>query len=151
MRGGQTVGRQWGEAYPLARRRTAALGGRTVDLRVLSAWEVLEAGREAQGLEQDGRERALCANACILSRALECKGIPLFQSGEEVLRHLSVAQIAALARQWAVFSREEDPSAQNPEAVEQLKKAWSTRLTRAFSGVCSGRLRRCPLRPGPGR
>lgn len=137
------------EAYPLDRRSTAALGGRRLELRILSAWEALEAGREARRLAQDGREQALCANACLLARALEQNGTPLFASGEEVLQRLSVAQIAALAKQWAKFSREENPSPLDQKAVERLKKAWSTRLTRAFSGVCSRRSGRCPPRPGP--
>ena len=44
-------------------------GGRR--LRLLTAMEVLEARREAADLAADHRERALCANACLLARALE--------------------------------------------------------------------------------
>ena len=40
------------------------------DLRLLSALEVLQARREADELAGDGRERALCSNACLLARAL---------------------------------------------------------------------------------
>ena len=118
-------------------------------LRVLSAWEALEARREGRAMEETGREAALCANACLLSRALEQKGEPVFSDGEAVLRALTVAEIAGLARQWAEFSREAGPSPRDLEAVDSLKKAWSTRLTRAFSGVCSGLLGCCPLRRGP--
>ena len=39
-------------------------------LRLLSARETLEARREAEVLARDGRERALCGNACLLARAL---------------------------------------------------------------------------------
>lgn len=136
---------------PGGTRRTAVEGCPDLTLRVLSAWEVLEARREGRAMEETGREAALCANACLLSRALERKGKAVFDDGEAVLRELTVAEIAELARQWAAFSREADPSPRDPKAVDGLKKAWSTRLTRAFSGVCSGLLGRCPPRRGPER
>ena len=41
-----------------------------MSLRLLSALEVLQARREAEELAQSERERALCSNACLLSRAL---------------------------------------------------------------------------------
>ena len=134
---------------PCGTRRTAVEGRPGLTLRVLSAWEALEARREGRAMEETGREAALCANACLLSRALEQKGEPVFSDGEAVLRALTVAEIAGLARQWAEFSREAGPSPRDLEAVDSLKKAWSTRLTRAFSGVCSGLLGCCPLRRGP--
>ena len=137
---------------------TVLLGGRRrldlgegLTLRLLSAMEVLEARREAGALALEGRERALCANACLLAKALERDGRPLFDSGRATLEGLRVEDIAALARRWARFSREENPSPEEGEKAEALKKAWSTRLMRAFSGVCSGLLGRCPPRPGPGR
>lgn len=134
---------------PCGTRRTAVEGRPGLTLRVLSAWEALEARREGRAMEETGREAALCANACLLARTLEQKGEPVFSDGEAVLRALTVAEIAGLARQWAEFSREAGPSPRDLEAVDSLKKAWSTRLTRAFSGVCSGLLGRCPLRRGP--
>ena len=72
---------------------------------------------------------------------------PPFEITNQIIDY--VAEIAELARQWAAFSREADPSPRDPKAVDGLKKAWSTRLMRAFSGVCSGLLGRCPLRRGP--
>ena len=143
--------REMSPFLPCGSRRTAVEGRPGLTLRVLSAWEVLEARREGRAMEETGREAALCANACLLSRALERKGEAVFSDGEAVLRALTVAEIAQLARQWAAFSREADPSPRDPEAVDSLKKAWSTRLTRAFSGVCSGLLGRCPPRRGPER
>ena len=137
---------------------TVLLGGRRrlnlgdgLTLRLLSAMEVLEARREARDLAREGRERALCANACLLAKALERDGRPVFESGQAALEGLRVEDIADLARRWARFSREENPSPEDREEAGTLKKAWSTRLMRAFSGVCSGRLGRCPPRPGPGR
>ena len=54
------------------------LGGRRsikvdkgTELRLLSALELLEAGREAERLARREEEKALCANACLLARALE--------------------------------------------------------------------------------
>ena len=44
------------------------------ELRLLSALEVLEARREAEGLARGEAEAALCANACLLARALERGG-----------------------------------------------------------------------------
>lgn len=133
------------------RRRTAAREGMGLELRLLSAWEVLEARREAEDLYREDRERALCSNACILARALERNEKPVFSDGAAVLEGLSVEQVASLSRQWGAFTRREDPSPQEEERVDAVKKAWSTRLTRAFSGVCSGLLARCRRRNGPGR
>ena len=137
---------------------TVLLGGRRrldlgdgLTLRLLSAMGVLEARREAGALAREGLERALCANACLLAKTLERDGRPVFESGQAALEGLQVEDIATLARRWARFSREENPSPEDGEEVGTLKKAWSTRLMRAFSGVCSGRLGRCPPRPGPGR
>ena len=139
-------------------RRTAAEEGQGLELRLLSAREVLEARREAAGMTQAklaeavDRERALCANACLLARALERGGEPVFSTGGAVLEGLSVEQIASLSRQWSAFNRRENPSPEEGELeVHDLKKAWSTRLMRAFSGACSGLLGRCPQRRGPGR
>ena len=122
------------------------------ELRLLSALEVLEARREAEGLARGEAEAALCANACLLARALERGGEPVFSTGGAVLEGLSVEQIASLSRQWSAFNRRENPSPEEGEpGVHDLKKAWSTRLMRAFSGACSGLLGRCPPSRGPGR
>lgn len=131
--------------------RKAKLGdGR--ELRLLSALEVLEARREAEGLAAGERERALCANACILARALERRGKPVFESGAAVLAGLTAGEIGLLTGRWAALDREGNPSAEDgEERVDGLKKALSTRLTSAFSGACSRLLGRCPPRRGPGR
>lgn len=133
------------------KRRVKAQEGQGLELRLLSALEVLEARREAGELAGEGLERALCSNACLLSRALERDGAAVFSCGRDALEGLSAEQIESLAQQWALFSRRENPSPGDEKAVETLKKAWSTRLTRAFGGVCSARLGRCPRRSGPGR
>ena len=103
-------------------------------------------------LAQEDRERALCANACLLARALERDGQPVFPSGRAVLEGLRVEEIVRLSQAWGEFNRRYNPSPQDcPGEVEPLKKDWSTRLISAFNGVCSGLLGRCPQRRGPGR
>ena len=113
------------------------------ELRLLSALEVLEAGREGAELAQNEGERALCANACLLARALERKGKSAFPSGRAVLEGLSAREIGELARRWDEMDRAENPSPEDGmEDVLALKKAWSMRLMSAFAGVCS-----VPFRP----
>ena len=122
-----------------------------MQLRLLSAQEVLEARREAGQLAQGEEERALCANACLLARALEEHGKPVFASGREVLEHLSAREVARLAEQWDELDRAENPSPEDgEEAAQSLKKAWSTRLMNAFAGVCSKPLGRFRRNSGPG-
>ena len=56
-----------------------------MDLRLLSALEVLQARREAAELAGEDRERALCSNACLLARALEQEdGAPVFGSMPDI-------------------------------------------------------------------
>lgn len=94
-----------------------------MELRLLSALEVLQARREAAELVREERERALCSNACLLARALEHGGKPVFASGQEVLAGLTVEEIAALAGQWSAFRRKEDPGpGLDGEGLEKLKK-----------------------------
>ena len=76
-----------------------------MELRLLSALEVLEARREAAQLAESQGERALCSNACLLARALESGEKPVFDSGR------------------AVFDRKENPSAAGTaEELENVKK-----------------------------
>jgi len=117
------------------------------DLRLLTAAEVLEARREA--LEMEGEELALCSNACILAKAWERRGRPIYPSGAAVLEALSVSQIMGLSRLWSEFDRAENPGlSAGAERLEALKKAWSTRPWSAFAGVCSAALGRSPRKRG---
>ena len=127
--------------------RTDVGGGRT--LRLLSAREVLEARREGDELARDGGERALCRNACLIAKALERKGKPVFESGQAVLDALRVEDISALADAWAEFNRTYNPSPLDGEReIKRRKKVWSTRIMSAFSGACSGCSALCPRRNG---
>lgn len=137
---------------PCGTRRRAVEGSPGLTLRVLSAWEVLEARREGRAMEETGREAALCANACLLARALERGGQPVFADGGAALAGLSAREIGALAGRWAAFDRAENPSPEDgEERLEGLKKAWSTRPMSAFAGVCSNALARFRRRSGPNR
>lgn len=94
-----------------------------MDLRLLSALEVLQARREAETLAQGERERALCSNACLLARALTAQNKPVFESGQAVLGALTVHEIAALSRQWREFDRSENPALEiSAGELEDIKK-----------------------------
>ena len=98
------------------------------ELRLLSAREVLEARREGEALAAGGREKALCANACLVARALEREGRPVFADGRVVLDSLRVEEIVRLADSWADFNRKWNPSpCDEEERLNQLKKGLSGR------------------------
>ncbi len=133
-------------------RRVKVPDGDGLELRLLTALEVLQARREAETLTQGDREKALCSNACLLARALEWDGKPVFENGQAVLEALTPDRIAVLARQWAALDRGEEASCENEqERMHALKKAWSTRRKRAFAGVCSGPLARFRPKNAPNR
>lgn len=95
-----------------------------MELRLLSAYEILEVGREAAQLVQGDREKALCSNACLLAKAVIRNGVPVFADGQEVLKRLRVEEIAALSKRWDQFNKEENPSTQDGEdRIDALKKA----------------------------
>ena len=121
------------------------------ELRLLTALEVLQARREADELARDGTERALCANACLLARALERDGKPVYADGRAVLAGLRVEEIGTLSGRWAQFNASCNPSpTDGAEVVDAAKKAWSTRLMRAFAGVCCAVSARCRPSREPG-
>lgn len=109
------------------------------DLRLLSALEVLQARREAGELAADGRELALCSNACLLARALERSEdrSPVFTDGRAVLAGLTVAEIAALAGRWSAFGRENDPGLDlSAGELENVKKNSAVTPERGYAGGC---------------
>lgn len=131
--------------------RTLELEGEW-SMELLSAWEAMEARREAETLADEDWEAGLCANACLLARALRQGGHRPFSHGREVLESLTARRIGELAQQWADFDRAENPSVlDGEEVVAEVKKAWSMRLMSAFNGVCSRLLALFPRRRGPGR
>lgn len=116
-----------GSSILAGRRRLRLEEGRS--LRLLTAMEVLEARREAEALCTGEKERALCSNACLIARALEYRGRPVFHSGEAVLRQLRVEEIKSLSARWGAFNRVENPSATDGESVvAALKKLGACAL-----------------------
>ena len=110
-----------------------------MELRLLSALEVLQARREAAELVREDRERALCSNACLLARALEHgeERRPVFPGGEAVLAGLTVEEIAALSARWAELRRESDPGLElSGEELEKLKKNSAPAPVSGCGGGC---------------
>lgn len=110
-----------------------------MELRLLSALEVLQARREASELAGEEQERALCSNACLLARALERAEdqTPVFADGQAVLAGLTVSEIAALAARWSQFSRQEDPGLDlSREELDSVKKNFVTPRESGCAGGC---------------
>ena len=141
---------RWWPVPPVGPERARLPDGRT--LRLLTAQELLDARREAEGLVRADRERALCANACLLARAVERRGRPVWSSGAEVLAACTAAQIEGLARRWSELDRHRGPGLDAAqEEVDALKKACGTRRRSACAGACCTASARCRPRSGRGR
>lgn len=110
------------------RERPVSLKGEDCILRVATALEVLEARRETAELMESGEEKALCANACLLAKALYRKDQRVFEHGGQVLEKLTPGEIGKLAAELAELDRAENPSPEDAwaESVTR-KKALSTR------------------------
>ena len=114
-------------------------------LRLLSAMEVLQARREAQQLAKDGREQALCSNACLLARALVWDGTPLFPDGEQVLAQMTAEEIGVLSERWARFNEQVNPGPGVREnRLDELKNVWSTPRKSGCTGACCDPFQPCP-------
>ena len=110
-----------------------------MDLRLLSALEVMQARREAAELAEGDREKALCSNACLLARALERteEHTPVFADGRAVLAALTVEEIAALAMRWGEFHRAVNPGLGVDEReLENVKKNSVTGPESGCAGGC---------------
>ena len=93
-------------------------------LVLLTSRQVLEAKGEALALAQEGLDPALCANACLVARALTRAGERIYPSGRAVLEALAPEDIESLAGTWAAFDRRENPGlGTHPARVEELKTA----------------------------
>ena len=94
--------------------------GNGFDLRLLSALEVLQAHREGRELAERDEELELCADACLMARALEGTEdrTPAFSGGQEVLAGLTAEEILALTARWSAFSQESAPVLEGPSEEE---------------------------------
>ncbi|MDO4813239.1 MAG: hypothetical protein Q3995_06975 [Eubacteriales bacterium] len=95
------------------------------ELRLLSAREMLALRRTlAPEAFDDAQQRALFANASLLSRALYCGEETVFPDGETVLETLGVGEINALIERYAQLDAAVNPSGEDGrERIEALKKA----------------------------
>lgn len=109
-----------------------------MSLRLLSALEVMQARREAQGLAEGEREQALCSNACLLARALEDEEKkPIFKHGQEVLVGLTVEEISNLALRWSQFNQSCNPGlGLTEQELEMVKKNSMTTRKSGCAGGC---------------
>lgn len=114
-------------------------------LRLLSAMEVLEARREALWLAQGERERALCANACLLARAVVREETPVFRDGSDVLTQMTAEEIGTLAGRWSQFNARVNPGPDSDSTrVDELKNVWSTPGRSGCTGACCDPFQPCP-------
>ena len=101
-----------------------SVGGEICELRLLSAREMLGLRRDiASGELDDAQQRALWANAELLSIALYRDDAPMFDGAEEVLSTLGVGEINALVERYAALDGAVNPSVEDGRGeIEALKK-----------------------------
>lgn len=104
-----------------------------MELRLVSAWEILEIRREAEELSSSGLDSGVCTNACLLARALEAEGTALFEDGASLMKALSLEEIGQLVQIWGDFNKRVNPSPSSGE-VESLKKNWLGKKLSGFIG-----------------
>ena len=115
--------------------KSIALRGETLDMRLLSAAELLELSA-ACGASPALME-ALPGLAALAAKCLQKHGAPVFASAQEVLQVLSAEEIHAVAAAYADWSAVADPGMDSgEETIEALKKVSGTRRRNACAGVC---------------
>lgn len=105
----------------LAGARSVVRQGHT--LRILSAWELMQAQAEAESMEGTEETRALRGNACVLSRGVYRDGVPMFSSGQEVLEQWSGEKISREMEAYRAMAAQVDPDCGQEELVGQLSEA----------------------------
>lgn len=93
-------------------------------LRFLTAEQMLECRGEGEALAGEERDKALWANAALLSRVLLKDGEPAFASGEAVLASLTVGQMDSLTRRWWA---QDDFSRQTSWEEQADRTEWTAR------------------------
>lgn len=89
-------------------------------LRILSAWELLQARREAEELEDVPETAGLRHNAGVLCRAVVQGGLPVFASARELLQHWSAEQIAGEMAAYREFAKRVAPDCEDGQETEAL-------------------------------
>lgn len=101
-------------------------GGRA--LRQLTETEEMQARREAMALAVNEMDLPLCANACLVARALVCDGERVYADGRAVLDALTSEEIETLAHRWAEARREDGVGLGLGETrLEELKASFAAR------------------------
>lgn len=89
-------------------------------LRILSAWELLQARQEAEDLGTSPETAGLRHNAGILSRAVVRGNVPVFASAEDLLQQWSAEKIALEMEAYRLFARRVSPDCSDSEQVQKL-------------------------------
>lgn len=101
-------------------------------LRLLTAWELMEAKREAQGLGKDPDTLGLRNNAAILARAVVQGDRPVFSSPEALLRQWSGERIAEEMTVYRKLSEAAEPDWTDEALIEALRgklgEDWEARI-----------------------
>lgn len=90
------------------------------ELRIISAWELLQARWEAQTMGDEAETEALRRNACILSRAVMRGGGRIFDSGKAVLEQWSAEKIGREIAAYRLLACRVDPGCGQEQQVEKL-------------------------------
>lgn len=85
-------------------------------LRLLTAWELLEARAEAERCCEDAAALGLWQNACLLARAVTRWGRRPWADGAAALKHCGPEEIEAMAAQYRAMAERWDPHCGQDEA-----------------------------------
>lgn len=92
------------------------------ELRILSAWELMQAQREAAEIPGEEETEALRRNAAILSRAVYRGGMRMFPSGQAVLEQWTGERIGGEMGAYRKLAEQVDPDCGQEERVRELMK-----------------------------
>lgn len=98
-------------------------GRRGHELRILSAWELMQARQEAETMGGPPETAALRRNACILSRAAVRGGIGVFSSGQQVLEQWSGEKISQEMEAYRRLATKVDPDCGQEDRVAEVMEA----------------------------
>lgn len=102
-------------------------------LRLLTAWELLEARAEAERCCEDAAALGLWQNACLVARAATAWGRRPWADGAAVMRRCTPERIEELARRYEEMAKRCDPHCGQDEAkteamLEKLRQMPQARI-----------------------